>query len=124
MHNCKAVVVHCIDFRFRKTLNEFLDRLFPEGYDLVSVAGGVKDIDFVLQQVRISNKLHQPDLIVLIQHEDCGAYGTSRAFKDFSEEQSFQKSELQKAESLFKKEFPQPIEKYFACLSGVIEKIA
>ena len=84
---CKALVLHCIDFRFRKTLGEFLNSKFGYSYDLVSVAGGVKRLisdpaenNFILEQLKISDTLHKPNTIVLIQHEDCGAYGGSKAF--------------------------------------------
>ena len=102
-----------------------METKFPNGYDLISVAGGVKRLasdplenNFVLEQLKISDRLHKPEVIVLIQHEDCGAYGGSKAFGDFSKEWELQKSELEKAEHILKKEFSQTIEKYFAKLSG------
>lgn len=126
-HACKALVLHCIDFRFRKTLGEFLDSKFGDAYDLVSVAGGVKELvldsqehNFILEQLRMSDRLHKPEVIVFIQHEDCGAYGGSATFGDFSKEQELQNSELEKAEALLKQQFSQPVEKYFARLSGEI----
>ena len=130
-HTCEAVVLHCIDFRFRNMLNEYLQKRFPEGYDLVSVAGSAKRLvadspenNFVVDQIRVSNKLHEPKTIVLIQHEDCGAYGGSKAFVNFEEELNTQKSELEKAELILKKEFPQiSIEKYLARLSGEIASL-
>lgn len=125
MHTCKALVLHCIDFRFRKMLSEFLEAKFGDSYDLVSVAGGVKRLvsdplegNFILEQLKISHTLHEPETIFLIQHEDCGAYGGSVAFGDFSTEQEAQNLELEKAESLLKQQFRQPIEKYLARLGG------
>jgi len=124
-HTCKAVVLHCIDFRFQQVLNGHFDKEFPEGYDLVSVAGGVKELvdkgdtnDFLLEQVKISCKLHHPQNIVLIQHEDCGAYGGSGAFKSSNDELAFQKEQLEKAAQLLKHHFPEiNIQKYFVTLS-------
>ena len=43
-YTCEAVAVHCIDFRFQKAISEYLALKFPEGYDRISVAGGVKNI--------------------------------------------------------------------------------
>ncbi len=119
-HTCKALVIHCIDFRFRKMLNEYLFSRFENSYDLVSVVGGAKNLQFVLEQVKISNALHAPETIILIQHEDCGAYGGSKAFGDFSNELEAQKAELVKVEALLKEQFSQPIEKLFVRLSGEI----
>ena len=124
-HTCKALVIHCIDFRFRKSLAQFLEARFGDSYDLISVAGGVKRLvvdplenNFILEQIKISDKLHKPKVILLIQHEDCGAYGGSVAFGDFSTEQETQGQELEKAETLLKQQFFQPVEKYLVRLSG------
>ncbi|MBI2113217.1 MAG: hypothetical protein HYT50_01390 [Candidatus Wildermuthbacteria bacterium] len=127
-HTCKALVLHCIDFRFRKSLTNFLESKFGDSYDLVSVAGSVKSLvsdnpegNFILEQMKISDKLHKPQTILLIQHEDCGAYGGSAAFgNDFSKEQEYQNAELEKAEALLKQQFSQPVETYLAKLAGEI----
>ena len=120
-HTCKALVIHCIDFRFRKSLSEFLESRFGDSYDLVSVAGGVKRLvadplenNFILEQIKISG------VILLIQHEDCGAYGGSVAFGDFSTEQEAQNQELEKAKALLREQCTQSVEKYLARLSGEI----
>lgn len=126
-HTCKALVIHCIDFRFRKSLAEFLESRFGDSYDLVSAAGGVKRLvsdplnnNFILEQIKISDTLHKPEVILLIQHEDCGAYGGSAAFGDFSTELEIQNQELEKAEILLKEQLSKPVEKYLARLSGEI----
>ena len=126
-HTCKALVIHCIDFRFRKSLAQFLEARFGDSYDLISVAGGVKRLvvdplenNFILEQIKISDRLHKPGVILLIQHEDCGAYGGSAAFGDFSAEQETQGQELEKAKALLREQCTQSVEKYLARLSGEI----
>jgi hypothetical protein len=57
---------------------------------------------------------------VLIQHEDCGAYGGSKAFNTPQQEVEHQKKELQKAAALLNQQFFQPVEKYLIRLSGEI----
>jgi carbonic anhydrase len=75
-HVCGAVVVHCIDFRLQAHLNVWLAKHCGEGnYDRIAVAGAVKNVDFVLEQIGISHRLHQVKQVILINHEDCGAYG-------------------------------------------------
>lgn len=127
MHQCEPVVIHCIDFRLRKGLTAYLTSRFPEGYDLISVAGAVQGLnndgaerDFMLKQLQISVRLHSPKTILLIQHEDCGAYGGSKAFSSFEEEQAAHRAEIDKAETLLKESFSQAIEKYFILLSGEV----
>lgn len=121
-HTCRGVVVHCIDFRFCKILNDFFEEQYPDGYDNVVVAGGVKDIvdakeqSFTLGQIKLSARLHHPKEIVLVQHEDCGAYGGSGTLEEG--ERDFQKNQLLLAEEIIKKEFPGVVvKKYLALLS-------
>ena len=72
----EALVVHCIDFRFQGALNRWLDENLGEGnYDRVALAGGVYDFETVFKQLGISENLHEIKKVILINHEDCGAYG-------------------------------------------------
>lgn len=124
-HSCEAVVLHCIDFRFTDDLDKHLIGRFPGGYDLISLAGACKGLlsdddhrKILLEQFQISNRLHHPKTIVLIQHEDCGAYGGSKNFEGAASEQEFQKGELEKAGELLAQSFPGiAIERHFAKLS-------
>ena len=126
-HKCQAVAVHCIDFRLQKQITEFLESKFLRGYDRIALAGGTKDLlengenSIIFKNLQISFHLHQPKTIVLIQHEDCGAYGGSKAFKGLAAEHSFQKEQLQKAYDLLQKHFSQDIEQYLVLLSGRFE---
>ena len=125
-HACRGLAVHCIDFRIQRFLNEYLDKRFPGAYDRVAVPGGVKYLadggqegNFELEECGVSYKLHHPEVFVLIQHEDCGAYGGSSAFADFESEKAFQGEQLGVAEQLLKKHFPAiSVEKFIVRLSG------
>ncbi len=76
MHTCDALVVCCIDFRFQKFIRAWTDKNLPDKtFDLVGFAGASKDLEIVLKQVDISVRLHDVKQIVLIHHEECGAYG-------------------------------------------------
>lgn len=44
-------------------------------YDRVALAGGVKDFATIQKQVEVPKNLHQIKQVILINHEDCGAYG-------------------------------------------------
>lgn len=128
-HTCKAVVVHCIDFRFQKTIQELLETKFPSGFDRIALAGGVQELleeqeeSIIFKNLQLSLQLHHPNTIILIQHEDCGAYGGSKMFKGLEDEAVFQEQELKKAKTLLKQHFPQlRAETYFIRLSGDIVK--
>jgi carbonic anhydrase len=128
-HKCRAVVGHCIDWRFRIALNRWLEERFPEGWDIIALAGAVKPLiengeinNTVLKQLQLADKLHAPEKIVLIQHEDCGAYGGSAAFSGPDVEREHQKGQLKIAVELLQKYFSvDRIETHFIHLDGTIE---
>jgi carbonic anhydrase len=75
-HNCDALIVACIDFRFQKYLKNWLEKNFKNRtYDYVGFAGSTKSLDIIMGQLDISVRLHHINQAVLIHHEDCGAYG-------------------------------------------------
>lgn len=75
-HTCDAIVVACIDFRFQKYIRAFTDEhLSGKMFDLVGFAGASKELDTVINQIDISVRLHDIHRVVLIHHEECGAYG-------------------------------------------------
>ena len=127
-HNCEAVVLHCIDFRFNEEVDNYFDKRFPEGYDVISIAGSCKGLlndeehrKFLLEQFQISYRLHHPKTIALVQHEDCGAYGGSKNFSGTDAEQKFHQEEFQKAGKLLSGDFPEmDIMGYYAKLSREI----
>lgn len=44
-HQCKALVIHCMDFRFHSAIRDFLVSLgIKDQYDLVSLAGATKGL--------------------------------------------------------------------------------
>ncbi len=105
-HTCKALVLHCMDFRLQTALRE---RSVAEGlsgdYDLVSLAGAMKDLvhgsdaeqAVVLKQIEISSRLHGIQEIVFIAHTDCGAYGGRSAFADEAAERAAYETDLRAA---------------------------
>lgn len=75
-HTCDAIVISCIDFRFQKFIRRWIDtNLTDKTFDYVGFAGGSKDLNTILNQIDISVKLHDIKQVVLLNHEDCGAYG-------------------------------------------------
>jgi len=116
-HHCKAFILHCMDFRLAIPMKEFLAKEELLGTcDVVSVAGGVKDLispdnpsdrDFILKQIDISANLHGAGQIIISNHTDCGAYGGSGKFASFNEERSFHTEEMKKAKAVIASKYPQ-----------------
>ncbi len=75
---CDTLVVSCMDFRLQAFLDPWLATTLGYGnYDRVAIAGGVKDQDSVLAHVDLAVRLHAVRLVLLLNHEDCGAYGAA-----------------------------------------------
>lgn len=99
-HTCEAVIVTCIDFRFQEYINNWISENFqPKTYDRVAIAGGVFDFNCVLKQVEISKRLHRIKKVVLINHEDCGAYGETGTAEKHADD-------LKNAASKIKNQYP------------------
>ena len=112
-HHCHAVVVCCIDFRFQKHIRKWTDEnLKDQTFDLVGFAGSTKDLDTILRQIDISVRLHQICQVVLIHHEECGAYGAESTLEKHT-------ADLHKAKSAILSRYPQlDISLYYLKLSG------
>lgn len=118
-HSCDAVIVTCIDFRFQPYINQWVgDNFEPKTYDRVSWAGGIKDQEAILGQVEISHRLHHTHKAVLINHEDCGAYGEESTPERHAHD-------LGEMEEKIKAAFPDmEVEKYYLLLDGNFKQLA
>lgn len=101
-HTCKALVIHCMDFRFHTAIRDYLLSLHLEdAYDVVSLAGASKGLaqhadeeQILLKQVALSSQLHKISDVFLIHHMDCGAYGGHTAFANIEDEKKKQVEDL------------------------------
>lgn len=118
-HGCETAIVTCIDFRFQEYINNWIAQSFaPKSFDRVATAGGVFDLDYVLKQVEISKRLHNIKKAVLINHEDCGAYGETGIFEKHAED-------LKNASAKIKEQYPDlKTETYYLHLDGIFEAIS
>ena len=114
VHHCEAVVLSCIDFRFWKETVEFIENeLEIKTFDFPSLPGSAKAINesvdekFVFGCISVPVELHHAGKIVIINHQDCGAYGGSAKFNGNSEaEQEFHEQELKKAKEKIAAKYP------------------
>lgn len=85
-HPAKALVLSCIDFRFVNTENLFLSKQHLTGeYDWTALAGASlaisgfphpSDSEAFWDQLDLSYRLHHINKVIIIDHQDCGAYAT------------------------------------------------
>ena len=127
-HSCKAVIVHCIDFRFINGIRKWFETQGLMGLcDVVSVAGSAKllasdDVlsrDFVLSQLQIALKLHNVNEVILLNHKDCGAYKLEMSFNSEEHEREVHAKDLEiAAEVVLQNLHGVTVRKMFAKLSG------
>jgi len=115
----ESLVAHCIDFRLQAYLDIWLQGKLGHGnYDRVSLAGGVFDFDTILEQVRIAEHLHEIKRVILINHEDCGAYGAAGNYERH-------RMDLEEASRKIKALFNDlDVETYYLHLNGEFENMS
>lgn len=118
LHPCDSLVVSCIDFRFQKFIRKWLDDNFGDKtFDYVGYAGGSKDLETVMKQLDISVKLHGIKHVVIMHHEECGAYG-----KESTPEKHA--NDLLKAREIIKKKYPKlKIDLFYILLDGQFNEV-
>ena len=132
VYRADAAVVWCFDDRITLVVQKFLKRIGARQVDTVRIAGGAMALaspkddfeqGFVIEQLRLSRKLHQTERVILFAHRDCGAYGGSARFQgDADAEVSFHRTELARAADLIRAALPEiTVECYFADFDGVWE---
>lgn len=118
-HTCQSIVVTCIDFRFQAFIDKWISLNFQKGdFDRVALAGGIFDLPAIIKQVEISHNLHHIKEVVLINHEDCGAYGKEGNYKRHVQDLKSAKEKIQQLLPDLK------ISLYYLHLDGVFEHVA
>jgi carbonic anhydrase len=98
-------------------------------YDLVCLAGSQKSFldndtqPAALKQLNISSRLHEVKRVILVAHQDCGAYGGSKTFASLDEEFQRYTTDLNATETLIKEKHPNLEVKKFIAKFGEAENI-
>jgi carbonic anhydrase len=127
-----AAVLCCFDHRIGTAVRKFLKKQGIERADMIVVAGGAKTLasprndferDFILEQVRMSIRLHQTKRVMVMSHSDCATYGGLAHFKgDQQAEATHHRGELLRAGELLTANFPDiSVEPYFVKFDGIWE---
>lgn len=75
-HKAQALAIHCIDWRFQAMIEADLAAKNLNGNcDRIAWPGTSKDIETITKAAETSLRLHDPDIALIYEHEDCGAYG-------------------------------------------------
>ena len=125
-----AAVLCCFDYRVSMAVRKFLKKQAITRPDMIIVAGGAKTLasprndferDFILEQIRMSIRLHQTKRVLVMSHSDCATYGGLAHFKgDGTMEAAHHHAELLRAAELVTASFPSiAVEPYFVKFDGV-----
>jgi carbonic anhydrase len=125
-----AAVLCCFDHRIGTAVRKFMKKQGIHRADMIVVAGGAKTLasprndfeqDFILEQVRMSIRLHQTKRILVMSHSDCATYGGLAHFKgDEVAEAEHHRKELLHAGELLTTNFPDiSVEPYFIKFDGI-----
>lgn len=117
-HHCDAALVTCEDFRLHQRADgtncvaEFVKGLKVD-CDIITRAGGIQDLirpkagydEALLRDLTVSVELHTVRRILLVQHQDCGAY---RPLGSTSAEAEARQhiEDLRAARAILQKRFP------------------
>lgn len=129
-YTADAAVLCCFDHRIQLVTRKFLKKAGILQPDWIIVAGGAKTLatprndfeqEFILEQIRLSLRLHQAKQVVLTCHSDCATYGGLAAYDgDRKAEAGHHLQELGRAAELVRKSFPDAvIATYFIDFEGV-----
>ncbi len=129
---CDAAIVWCYDNRFEAVFRKLLKRIGVIYSDPIRVAGGAKVLAapkhegeraFVLEQIRISMRLHNTRTVVMMLHSDCGAYGGLAAFdNDPAKEAENHNTDLMRAAAFLQAEIPElTVKAFYVDFDGVFE---
>ncbi len=118
-HECPLAVIKCIDFRFRSSDQEFVEKgLGYADFDLFSWPGAAKEVlkqngfktSLVEKIVNVSLGLHGIKKLLLLWHWDCGGYGGSKAFSSPQAEEDQYTKDLRAVKDILAKELPADLE--------------
>jgi len=94
-HKCTNLLIHCMDFRLIEETKKWMKKNnLINDCDVISIAGASKALidsdnniqEFLLKQIRVSIDLHHATKIIIVHHNDCGAYALDYGFENEDEE--------------------------------------
>lgn len=136
MSKADALIITCTDHLIQKTITNWLEVNGLDNSDRIYMVGGSKDIvkpieefnkSSILYQIRASVALHTPDRIILIDHQDCGAFVADDTIKPESPDDIDLRTHtefLKEARKILKELYPQvEIETYYVDILGEMQRI-
>ena len=122
---CPVLVLCCVDFRYIDAILVFAKKRFGiRACDVKKDPGGVKAMldskpeirKSIITNVQLIRERHDVRTLVLVNHQDCAAYGGSKRFTSLKAEAAFHVEQLLKARAILKSKSPSlNIQTFYAC---------
>lgn len=93
---CDNLIVTCMDFRIQERIADYAKGNLNGQYDYISFPGATKSLELILEQIELAVSLHQVRRILLIHHEDCGAYGATGSLDRHRHDLKIARCEIEK----------------------------
>jgi hypothetical protein len=136
-HQAKAFVLSCIDFRFLESERYFLTlQHLSNQYDWTALAGAslaltgfphAAEAEAFWDQLNLSRQLHQIEKVIILDHQDCGAYASKidpNLSQDREREQQVHAEYLSRAYWEIQKRYPDlTVELYFVGLNAEVRSV-
>lgn len=136
-HKAKALVLSCIDFRFVQPERDLLSlQHLGNQYDWTALAGASlalagfphkAESEAFWDQLALSHQLHQIEKVIILDHQDCGAYASKidpNLSQDPEREQQVHADYLNRAYWEIKKRYPAlTVDLYFLTLNAEARSI-
>lgn len=133
-HQAKALVLSCIDFRVMDAERDFLaQHQLAHQHDWTALAGAslalagyphTAEAEAFWDQLDLSKQLHQIETVIILDHQDCGAYASkvdANLSLDPVRERQVHGDYLRRAAGAISTRYPElSIELYFVTLSGEV----
>lgn len=133
----KALVLSCIDFRFLESERYFLAlQHLGNQYDWTALAGAslaltgfphTAEAEAFWDQLALSRQLHQIEKVIILDHQDCGAYASKidpNLSQDLEREQQVHAEYLNRAYWEIQKRYPDlTVELYFVTLNAEVRPV-
>ncbi|MFN5514555.1 MAG: carbonic anhydrase [Cyanobacteriota bacterium] len=132
----QALILSCIDFRFIQPEQGFLTQKLDGPYDWVSLAGAAlaltgfphpADAEAFWDQLDLSCRLHQIQTVIILDHQDCGAYASRidpQLSRDPHREYETHRRYLRQARGEIQRRYPElRVELYFVTLESEFRSV-
>lgn len=110
-----ALIICCKDYRYIQATQRFVrGRLKVRWYDLKATAGGLCALmdsppmvrRWIFKDVRLVYQLHGVRRMIIVQHQDCAAYGGAARFPHPMAERQFHALQFRRAQRYLQRRLP------------------